>query len=52
MMMMVKNNEQTFKMELCAKTGHAVQPLIIFANSSILDIWKGPEYASSNHNQK
>ena len=40
----------TSKMELFVKTVHGWQPLIIFAKSSILQVWQGAEYASPRAN--
>ena len=37
---------QTSKMDSFAKIVNGVQPLIIFAKHSILDVWQGSEYAS------
>ena len=36
---------QTYKMERFAKIVNNFQPLTIFTNRSILDIWEGYEYA-------
>ena len=35
-------------MEIFAKIVNDFQPLIVFAKSSILDVWQASEYASRN----
>ena len=37
---------QIYTMKLFAKTVNGYKPLTIFAESSILDVWQGSEYAS------
>ena len=40
---------QASKMELFAKIGNSRQLLLIFAKSSILDVWQGSEYTSVSY---
>ena len=43
---------QTSKMDLFAKLVNVSKSLTIFAKSSILDVWQGPEYAPGIQKKK